>query len=74
MDRIPAAFLPLLASAAVAQPFTGPMPQLGIEDPPTPIGAAAHRLTRGSDSRILSYLQGGATATELRDLRRPEAG
>jgi hypothetical protein len=74
MDRIPAAFLPLLASAAVAQPFTGPMPQLGIEDPPTPIGAAAHRLTRGSDSLILSYLQGGTTAIELRYLRLTEAG
>lgn len=74
MSRI-LTILGLLAGAALAQPAVyGPMPQLGIADPPAPVGAAAHRLTHGHDGPILSWLQGGTAGVQLCWVRLGEDG
>lgn len=65
----------LLANQTAAQPeFIGPMPQLGIADPPSPIGAVAYRLSPGTDSLILTWLQRGTMGIQLRWVRLDAEG
>ncbi len=65
----------LLAAQALAQPqVEGPMPQLGIADPPASVGAIAHRLTQNPGGPILSWLERGAKGIELRWVRLGEDG